>query len=449
MMPKTATTGRHWSLGFEVLLALVVVGSVAWAGWRLGQDGLLPQPFFWVVSDTLMDWHNPAYWAHNSGAYEVWRSVYPPLSFVFLKVFSTGACYVSDPFAGRDCDRWGQMSLVGFYLLNAVLLYRHFRTVDPRTALIRTVVLVVGMPMLFGLERGNLIIPCFTAFILGHSRLLKSARARWVAQAFAINFKPYLVLTLIPFLVRRRWRWFEGAGIATLAVYLVTLVLIGGGTPMEIARHTGELAALQTGSAWSDLYYATSYAPLVRFMTSDFPVMEYVGSRPVEALTLILPLLTLAGQIAVVAAVGTAWLRQAPVPMQWMNGAICAMILSSSQPSAYAQIFMLFFVFMEPWKGPTRIMMLVGAYALSLVGDYALFDIPQLPMESWLGGREVLPSVGVALGQFIRPGLVLLIQFGFAGLILQRTLRPERLAIESETIASSPMGVSPSSPTAA
>ena len=426
MITKTPTGSRHWSLGFEVFLALVVVVSVVWAGWRLSQDGLLPQPFFWVVSDTFMDWHNPAYWAHNSGAYEVWRSVYPPLSFVFLKIFSTGACYVNDPFAGRDCDRWGQIALFGFYVLNAVLLYRHFRSVDPRTAIVRTVVLVVGMPMLFGLERGNLIIPCFTAFILGHSRLLKSARARWLAQAFAINFKPYLVVTLIPFLVRRRWRWFEGAGIATLALYLVTLMIIGGGTPMEIARHTGELAALQTGSAWSDLYYATSYAPLVRFMNSDFPVMEYVGSRPVEALTLLLPLLTLLGQIGVVVAVCAAWSKRAAVPIQWMNGAICALILSSSQPSAYAQIFMLFFVFMEPWKGPTRIMMLVCAYALSLVGDYALFDIPQLPMESWLGGREVLPSVGVALGQFIRPGLVLLIQFGFVGLILQRVLRSVR-----------------------
>ena len=69
-------------------------------------------------------------------------------------------------------------------------------------------------------------------------------------------------------------------------------------------------------------------------------------------------------------------------------------------------------------------------------------------MESWLSGRDVLPSVGVALGQFVRPGLVLLIQFGFAGLILQRALRPERLAIESDTIASSPIGVSPNSPTA-
>lgn len=426
-MTRGGGTGRHWGLGFEALLTLVVVGSIAWAGWRLVQDGHLPQPFFWVASDTLMDWHNPAYWAHNSGAYEVWRSVYPPLSFVFLKIFSSGACYVNDPFAGRDCDRWGQIALVGFYLLNAVLLYRHFRSIDPRTALVRTLVLVIGMPMLFGLERGNLIIPCFTAFILGHSRLLKSARARWLAQAMAINFKPYLVLTLIPFLVRRRWRWFEGAGIATLAVYLLTLVIIGGGTPMEIARHTGELAALQTTSAWSDLYYATSYAPLVRFLASDFPVMDYVGSRPVEALALALPLLVLGGQISVVVAVCAACVKRAAVPMGWINGAICALILSSSQPSAYAQIFMLFFVFMEPWKGPTRIMMLVCAYALSVVGDYSLFDIPQLPMESWLGRREVLPSVGVALGQFVRPGLVLLIQFGFVGLILQRVLRSVRV----------------------
>lgn len=426
MTPTWVPRSGRLGLALESLLGLIVLGSVVWAGWYLVDQGRLPQPFLWIVSDTFMDWHNPAYWAHNSGAYDAWRSVYPPLSFVFLKIFSSGACYASDPFVGRSCDRWGQIALFGFWALNAVLLYRHFRSVDPRTALLRAAILTLGMPMLFGMERGNLIIPCFTAFILGHSRLLKSARGRWLAHALAINFKPYLVLTLLPLLVRRRWRWFEAAGIATLAVYLLTLVLIGGGTPMQIAQHTRELAALQGGGSWADLYYATSYGPMVRFLNSDFPVLYYLGSRPVEWLSLGLPWLVTLGQLSVVAAIGLAWARPRAVPVRWMTGAICAMILSSSQPSAYAQIFMIFFVFMEPWRGPTRIAMLISVYALSLIGDYVIFDIVQAPMDAWLTGRQVTPSVGVALGQFIRPGLILLIQFGFVALIIQSVLRSLR-----------------------
>lgn len=410
----------------ESLLGLIVVGSVVWAGWYVVHRGYLPQPFFWVVSDTFMDWHNPAFWSHNPGAYDAWRSVYPPLSFVFLKVFSTGTCYAADPFVGRNCDLWGQIALFGFWALNAVLLFKVYRRIDPRTAFLRAAVLSLGMPMLFGIERGNLIIPCFTAFILGHTHLLESARGRWLAHAIAINFKPYLVLTLLPLLVQRRWRWFEGAGIATLALYLLTLVLIGGGTPMQIAQHARELAALQSGDSWADLYHATSYGPLVRFLNSDFPVLYYVGSRPVELLNLGLPLLITLGQLSVVAAMALAAAKPSAVPTRWMTGAICAMILSSSQPSAYAQILMLFFVFMEPWKGGIRIAMLLSAYALSFVGEYVIFEIPQAPMEAWLTGRQVIPSVGVALGQFIRPGLILLIQLSFVGLILQSVLKAYR-----------------------
>ncbi len=422
MKPRALRAGQR-ALSIEWALGLIVMASVAWAIWYFFDQGRLPQPFFWVVSDTLMDWHNPAYWAHNPGAYDTWRSVYPPLSFVFLKFFSAGQCYVDDPFSGRDCDRWGQAWLVAFWLLNAFLLYKHYRMTEPRTALLRAVILTISLPMLFGMERGNLIIPCFTAFILGHSRLLKSARLRWLAHAFAINFKPYLIITLIPLVTRRRWRRFEAVGIATLLLYLLTLAWMGGGTPMEIIQHTKELAALQDGDRWSDLWYSTSYGSIIRFIESPFPVTYFLGSEPVELAYRWLPILVHIGQLVVVIAVILAWLRPYAVPARWLTGALSAIIISSSQPSGYAQVFMLFFVFMEPWRGPTRIAMLISAYALCFIGDHILYEIPQTVMESWLSNRQVLPVVGIGLGEFVRPLLVLFIQCAFSGLAINAALK--------------------------
>ena len=421
-------------------MGLAVVGTAVWAVWFLLHNGRLPQPFLWIVSDTFMDWHNPAFWSHNPGTYDTWQSVYPPLSFAFLKVFSNGACYVNDPLQGRDCDWWGQVSLLGFYALNGWLLFLHFRMVDPRTALVRAIVLTVGMPMLFGLERGNLIIPCFTAFILGHSHILKSARLRWLAHAFAINFKPYLVLQLLPLIARRRWRWFEGAGLATLMLYLVTLAIINGGTPMQVVDNIRVLAVMTSGSSWADLYYATSYAPMLRFINSDFPVMYFVGSRPVDWLNVGLPLLMHVSQAAVVAAFAAAWLRPGVVRERWLAGGISAMILSTSQPSGYAEIFLLFFVFMEPWRGPTRIIMLISAYALSLVGDMVIYNIPQGPADSWLGHQYVVPEAGIAIGQFVRPALILLIQFCYAFLALRAAWRAPRPALRSRNATGLPQG---------
>ncbi|MGQ2930255.1 MAG: hypothetical protein ACT6Q3_07275, partial [Sphingopyxis sp.] len=100
----TAPRVRLLPLVPEALLALAVVASSAWTLRFFLEFGYLPQPFVFDTNDTFMDWFNTAYWANNPGIYNVWRSIYPPLSFVFLDATSLPGCYLHNSFTARDCD---------------------------------------------------------------------------------------------------------------------------------------------------------------------------------------------------------------------------------------------------------------------------------------------------------------------------------------------------------
>ncbi|PMY00804.1 hypothetical protein C1Y22_37185, partial [Pseudomonas sp. MPR-R2A5] len=82
-----------------------------------------------------MDWFNTAFWANRPGAYDVWRSIYPPLSFVFLDLASLPGCYRDSPFHARDCDWVGRSAIGALYLIDVILLWIAFRRNDRRTAI--------------------------------------------------------------------------------------------------------------------------------------------------------------------------------------------------------------------------------------------------------------------------------------------------------------------------
>jgi hypothetical protein len=243
----------EWLLGALVLISLL--NAVRF----LHAHGLLPQPFFPNYWDTWMDGINTAMWAHLPGAYDVWRSIYPPLSFVWLKIFSLSQCYAdADGFSIRDCDWVFRYTMWGFFFLNLPLIYLMYRRTDGRTAVPRAIAVGLGLPMLFALERGNLVIPCFTFF----APFLRSARLKWLCVAMTVNFKPYLIGPVFASLLRRRWRWFEGCVVSIILVYAVSYVLYGSGSPMEVIENMIIFAESGREADWSVSYYASSYVSL-------------------------------------------------------------------------------------------------------------------------------------------------------------------------------------------
>lgn len=417
---------RRAALIPECLLALAVVASLVWTGMRFFQLGYLPQPFVFDTNDTFMDWFNTAYWANNPGAYDVWRTIYPPLSFVFLDLFSLPGCYLQSPFYARDCDWLARATILAFYLINVWLVWRSFRRANPASAPMRTTAFALGLPLLFTLERGNLILVTLPFFVLAHGPLVRSARWRAVAAAATINFKPYLLLPVIALAFRREWRALEAAGIATLALFLVTYAIVGAGSPAELAANTANWVVFQSGQVWNEIHYSTSYAPLLLVRSAPIPLLTFIGSRTAETIEALVPIVIGASQGVALACLIGAWLQPRALPLHRVATVLLGAYLITQSPGGYTQVFLLFLVLLEPWRGPGQIIAITCAYLLCLVADWPLATILDLSLDSWLSGRPVTPSFGLALGHFLRPGLVVLIVWALSLDGLVRVVRAHR-----------------------
>lgn len=402
------TRRRVLTLLPEILLALAVAASFAWTAMHLRTAGFLPQPFVFDTNDTFMDWFNTAYWANNPGSYDVWGSIYPPLSFVFLDLFSLPGCYLQSPFYARDCDWLGRGTIYGLYLLDVALLWLSFRRADPHTAPMRTLAFALGLPLLFTLERGNLVLAGFAVFVLAHGPLLRSKRWRALASAATINFKPYLLLPVLALAFRRRWRALELAGIATVALYLATLAWVGGGTPMELVSNTAYWVVFQGGQVWNEVNYSTSYASLLAIRTAPIPLLQFVPSRTIETIALIVPLVIRSTQGIALLALAAIWLQPRALPTSRIAALLLGAYLVTQSPGGYTQTFLLFLVMLEPWRRAGPVLAITCAYLLCLVGDMALATVLEITSTSWLSGRTVNPVFGLTVGHFLRPGLIVI-----------------------------------------
>ncbi|RYZ83351.1 MAG: hypothetical protein EOP06_20150, partial [Proteobacteria bacterium] len=200
----------------ETLAATAIAVGLVYCTWHFFYYYYLPQPFFYEPADIFADWFNTAYWARDPGTYDVWKTLYPPISFVFLRIFGIDSCYpklrpyltqdLSPGLAARECDWIGLAALAIIFFVNLFLIYRVFRRWDRKTAVQRTICLGLGLPMLDGLERGNLVLVSFMLLLLAFAPLVRSAWVRWLCAGAMVNFKVYLIAPILALLLKRRWQ---------------------------------------------------------------------------------------------------------------------------------------------------------------------------------------------------------------------------------------------------
>jgi hypothetical protein len=190
----------------------------------LMKNGYLPSPFVYDKSDTFMDLFNVLYWAYDDGRYIDWGSVYPPLNFIILRlvnfVFAGGG--FGDPALMRDNSQWVIVGVCLAYLaIPAILLkMRYWQNFSNIEKILIYFAIILSAPMLFTLERGNLIL---LAPILLALTLSKIGMARSVCIALLINIKSYFVLLMIYYIARKNWK-----GFATCAVLSGLIFAISG-----------------------------------------------------------------------------------------------------------------------------------------------------------------------------------------------------------------------------
>jgi len=413
MITRPRRPAGYW---VERILALAVVLSLAWSFLYLYRFGYLPQPFFYEPSDTWMDWFNTAYWAHNPGAYDTWGTIYPPLSFLFLKVLTNPVCYPgAEGLPSRACDTYGVIAIHAIFLVNCWLVWKSFRKIDPRTAAPRTIALCLGMPMAYGLERGNLILLAFTFMLLAYGPLVRSARLRWIAAACAVNMKVYLIGSIFAQLLHRRWRWFEGALVATIIVYLASYAILGDGTPWQIYDNITDFSSGWQAASLLDLWYTSSYKPVLSLLNgSTFPVVGILGSRFVDVSLVVVTAAIHAVQASIVLAAVASWFRPEAVPPYRLVFLAVALALITSEAGGYTQVLLILFVFMEPWKGFGRKFAIISAYVLCLANDIKIDSVPPAVSDSFLAGGPRITEHFVGIGPFLRPAIVLAMAFALA-----------------------------------
>lgn len=397
----------------EYGMAALVLASVAWVAYFFARNHYLPQPFLYVPADTLMDWFNPAYWANRSGAYEVWNAIYPPISFVFLRIFSIHSCY-GEAINARDCDWIGRAAIVISYLTNCFVAFRIFRRIDPATAIPRGLAFGLGLPLLYCLERGNLILICMPAFMYAYSGLAKSRFWQGLAIAVTVNFKPYLVIASGALAFKRDWRAIEAAGLLTIAVYLLTLAFFGSGDPFQILYNMGVWVKATNGQFYDQAYSSTSYASLLLIQDSPLPILDYLPSAVLDRLMWLLPLLIHTTQLIALAGLVAAWLQPQAVTVSRTGALLVGTHMASQWIAGYGMVFLIFLVFLEQERRAGQMIALVCAYLLSLNYDVIIATIVFDEAISWLSGLAVRVNFGLAVGQFIRPGLVIIIVWALA-----------------------------------
>jgi hypothetical protein len=390
------------------LTAAVAIG-LAYTMIFLWMNGYLPPPYFYEPSGTFMDYSAPATFAHNRGAYDTFATIYPPLSFLLLKLTSWGPCYSMDVSeTARDCDVYGIGWLAIIYAINAFLIWRTLRKLDPSTAIPRTFALCAGLSMTYALERGNVLLFTFTCLILAYGPLVKSARLRWVFAGLAVNFKVYLVGTIFAQLLKRRWRWFEGAMIATLITYLVTYALYGEGSPSVILRNLTAYAGAFSQASLLEFWYPSSLQPIRLLLQGDtqFPVITALGSNTLAVAGAIVQAIILGTTLTIVAAAAAAWWRPGVVPMHRLILLSIGIAVINSEAGGYTQMILIFFIFFERWRGLGRPVAIVTAYVLCIALDFPIEQVPPVVRDSYLGGREVIAQYSVGIGTLLRPVLI-------------------------------------------
>lgn len=393
MAPARRSIANEW---LEPWFARAIVLALIWVFVTGVNAHHLPPPMFYFSGDRLMDWFNTAFWARDPGIYDSWGSIYPPLSFLLVRMLGDPGCY---PALGgeeaRACDGLGMAAIHLLYVLDVVLIARAFFKIDRATAVPRAVALSAGLPLVYALDRGNLMLACVPCVVLGAGPLLRSswARAAWIGAA--LNFKVYLVASVIAQIAAGKWRRAERALIAALAVYLVSFALLWRGTPGEIVH---DLIAYGGAGAdrLIDLWYTSSYGPLHALLVSGDPQLQaLLGARLAGVLVIALPWAVHLVQFGIVAALGAAWRRPGCVPPYRLAGLGAALALISVEAGGYAQWFALFFVMMERWEsGPGAKWALVTGYALCLPVDLVLAPAPL--------GAAFPP---LTLGHFLRPAM--------------------------------------------
>ena len=217
---------RNW----EFLYLAIQIGGLSYLFYFFFYNSFLPSPFVLDKSNTFMDFYNPLSWVYDPSIYETTKTVYPPLNFVFLKcvayLFTLLGIRPDTAEGLRAQSAIFQILLVAIYFLIAFMAV--YKILGDRKTRLRhfclALAMTISMPVLFAIERGNLILVALLFLSLYVVCPDKKSMSALILVAILINIKPYFALLALLYLPH--FKTFCWLGAWSGLIFVLTGVLI-------------------------------------------------------------------------------------------------------------------------------------------------------------------------------------------------------------------------------
>ena len=162
----------------------------------------LPAPFLWDKNNAFMDFYNPLFWVLKDEFYTNFKSVYPPVNYLFLKLFTFNldASTIIDPFKLREENTGPIYFLIAINLtvLYLILKVGEWREITNGKRVLIWASIVFSTPVLFAMERGNLIF--IPLLLLAIYMAVENVWIKAILFGLLVNFKPYFIILLVEYL---------------------------------------------------------------------------------------------------------------------------------------------------------------------------------------------------------------------------------------------------------
>lgn len=175
----------------------------------------LPPPFFFQSGDSFMDFFNVNWWSVRGGVYTEWGGFYAPINIWIGKLLTTQECY--NQLESVDLRLCNLSVYFLFVLITAALTTFLLFRINKNIYLV--IYLMLSMPMLYAVERGNYILLTMiplSLFVIYKEKYTKFSN---LLLSISIAFKAYLVILLAAIFL------LEGSVKRCLAIVILYLVL--------------------------------------------------------------------------------------------------------------------------------------------------------------------------------------------------------------------------------
>ena len=184
------------------MILAIEIANIVYFGLFFYFNKYLPAPFVWDKNYTFMDFYNPLFWILKDEFYTTYKSVYPPINYFFLKLFTFNLD--SNSFSSSFQLREVKPNFIYYYsAINAFILFLILKIGDWREVSNggRTLIwaaIIFSIPVLFAIERGNLIF--VSLLVLAIYIATENIWVKAITFALLVNIKPYFIILLIEYL---------------------------------------------------------------------------------------------------------------------------------------------------------------------------------------------------------------------------------------------------------